>query len=61
MNFVPFTRIFTIATAAVVCFGLIVPLALQRHQTVVVIGVSVLFVLYLIANIILWRRMNRRA
>jgi hypothetical protein len=61
VNFVPFSRFFTIATAGVVCFGLIVPLALQRHQTAIVVGVSVLFVLYLIANVVLWRRMNRRA
>jgi len=59
MNFFPLSRIMTIGMAAVVCFGLLVPLAVQRHQTPLAIGVSVFFVLYLIANIVLWRRMNR--
>jgi len=59
MNFVPISRVLTILMAAVVCFGLLVPLAVQRHQTALALGVSIAFVLYLIANIVLWRRMNR--
>ena len=53
---IPFTRIFTVAMFAAICFVLIVPMALQRHNMVLAIGVSVAFVAYLIVNIVLWRR-----
>ena len=39
-----------------VFFVLIVPMALQRHNTMLAIGVSAAFLVYLIMNIILWRR-----
>jgi uncharacterized membrane protein len=61
LNFVPVTRIFTIAMAAVVCFVLIVPLALQRHNTALAIGISALFVAYLVVNVLLWQRTKPRA
>lgn len=58
---IPFTRIITIAMFAVLCFVLIVPMALQRHNTMLAIGITVVFVLYLIANVVLWQRMKPRA
>ena len=58
---IPFTRILTVAMFAVLCFVLIVPMALQRHNTFLAIGISIIFVLYLIANIVLWQRMKPRA
>ena len=58
---IPFTRILTILMFAVLCFVLIVPMALQRHNTMLAVGISAIFVLYLIANFVLWRRMKPRA
>jgi hypothetical protein len=55
---IPFTRIITVVMFGAICFVLIVPLAMQRHQPVLAIAVSVLFVIYLAANIVLWRRMK---
>jgi hypothetical protein len=58
---IPFTRIMTIVMFAALCFVLIVPLALQRHQLVIAVGICVLFVCYLAANLVLWRRMKPRS
>ena len=55
---IPFTRIFTVLMFGAICFVLIVPMAMQRHNTILAIGVSVAFVLYLILNIVLWRRVK---
>ena len=59
--FVPVTRIVTMAMFAAICFVLIVPLALQRHNVVLAVAISALFVVYLGANVFLWRRMRPRA
>jgi uncharacterized membrane protein len=59
--FIPVTRILTITMFAAVCFGLIVPMALQRHNTGLAIGISVLFVIYLVLQAVVWRRMKPRA
>ena len=58
---IPFTRILTVLMFGAICFVLIVPLALQRHNMTIAIGISVLFVFYLIVNIVLWQRMKPRA
>ncbi|HTU68873.1 MAG TPA: hypothetical protein VMF11_01015 [Candidatus Baltobacteraceae bacterium] len=58
---IPFTRFMTVAMFAAICFVLIVPLAIQRHQMFIAIGVPVLFAIYLVANFVLWRRMKRRS
>ncbi len=58
--FVPFTRIVALLMAAVVCFGLIVPLALQRHNIALAAGISGIFVIYAAANLILWLRLKPR-
>jgi amino acid transporter len=55
---IPFTRIMTVVMFGAICFILIVPMALQRHNTVLATGVSVAFVAYLILNIFLWRRLQ---
>ena len=56
---IPFTRILTVLMFGALCFVLIVPLALQRHNMVIAVGISVAFVLYLIVNVVLWLRMMK--
>ncbi|HUN29350.1 MAG TPA: hypothetical protein VMV65_06065 [Alphaproteobacteria bacterium] len=58
---IPFTRIMTIVMFGALCFVLIVPIALQRHNMLIAIGIPVAFALYLVANIVLWRRMKQRS
>lgn len=58
MTFVPLSRLVTIAMAGVVCFGLIVPLALSRHNVALAGMVGGLYLLYLAGNVLLWRRMR---
>ena len=58
---VPLTRILTIAMAGVVCFALLLPLALARHNAMLAALVVIVFVAYLIVNVLLWQRTNRRA
>lgn len=58
---IPFTRIMTVIMFGAICFVLIVPMALQRHNVALAAGIGVLFALYLIANIVLWQRMKPRA
>ena len=58
---VPFTRIMMVVMFAVICFALIVPMALQRHNTALALGIGTAFVVYLVANVVLWRRMKPRA
>jgi len=57
---ISFTRIFTILMFAGICFVLIVPMALSRHNVPLAVGISVLFAAYLVANVLLWRRMKPR-
>ncbi len=56
---IPFTRLITIAMFGVLCFVLIVPMALSQHKTALAVGISVLFVAYLIVNLWLWRKSIR--
>jgi hypothetical protein len=49
----------TVLMAGVVCFGLIVPMALQRHNAGLAVGVGIVFAVYLIANVVLWQRLRR--
>jgi hypothetical protein len=58
---IAFTRVMMVLLFGGVCFLLVVPLALQRHQTFIAVGVIVLFLGYVVANIVLWRRMTRRS
>lgn len=45
--------------AGVVCFGLIVPQALRRHDSNAAYAIALLFVAYAAVNLILWRRYQR--
>jgi len=56
----PFTRYVALAIAAVICFAVIVPLAVHRGQTGVAIAISAAFAVYLVANVVLLRRYPRR-
>jgi hypothetical protein len=58
--FYPFSRIIAIVMSGVLCFGLLVPLALSRHLPALAAFIAALFLMYLIANIWLWRRMRPR-
>ena len=58
--FLPFSRIIALLMAAVLCFALLVPLALARHATLLAVFVVVVFAAYLAGNIALWLRMRRR-
>ncbi len=58
--FFPFSRIIAIVMSGVLCFGLLVPLALARHLPALAAFIAALFLMYLIANIWLWRRMRPR-
>lgn len=59
--FVPFTRIIAMVMAGVLCFVLLVPMAMQRHNPGLAIALGVVFFAYLIANVVLWRRTRPRA
>ncbi len=59
--FVPVSRMFAIAMAAVLCFALLVPMALARHLTWLAVFIALLFIAYLVANIVLWQRTRPRA
>ena len=59
--FVPVSRIISMLMGAVLCFGMLVPLALKEHHESVAIGVGAVFVVYLIANVVLWQRNKRRS
>lgn len=48
----------SVAMAGVVCFGVILPIALRRHDTLLGIGVVAIFTLYVIFNAALWIRMK---
>jgi hypothetical protein len=58
---IAFSRISTLLMAGVVCFGLLVPIALRRHAVALAIAVSAVYLIYLAANVVLWRRVRRRA
>lgn len=56
--FVPISRIIAVAMAGVLCFVLLVPMALARHNVALAIFVAVVFLAYLAGNIVLWQRMR---
>jgi hypothetical protein len=55
------TRVVALLMAGVLCFGLLVPLALARHNRALAIVIAVVYLAYLAANAMLWQRMRRRA
>lgn len=58
--FFPLSRIIALLMAAVLCFALLVPLALARHNTALAIFIVVVFAAYLFGNVLIWQRMRRR-
>ena len=61
MGFVPISRFFTVFMAGVVCFGLIVPLAIVRHDTTIARVIVALYVLYVAFNVLAWLWQRKRA
>jgi hypothetical protein len=59
--FFPFTRLVALIMAAVLCFGILVPMSLERHNPTLAILIGIVFVAYLVANVVLWQRMRPRA
>jgi uncharacterized membrane protein len=59
--FLTISRLMVVLMAGVLCFTLLVPLALKNHQPWLAAGVGAVFAAYLLANVILWRRMKPRA
>jgi hypothetical protein len=57
----PISRVVALLMAGVLCFAILVPLALARHVPSLAIFITVIFIAYLIANVILWLRMRPRA
>lgn len=56
---IPFTRVITVAMFAVLCFGVIVPLALKEHNKTLAMGIAAAFVVYGLANLWIWRNSTR--
>jgi hypothetical protein len=56
----PVSRILALLMAGVLCFALLVPLALERHNSGLSIFIAVIFLAYLAGNIALWQRMRPR-
>ncbi len=56
----PFTRIVAVAMAGVIVFAVLVPMALHVGNSTLAIALSVVFIVYLISNIVLMRRFPRR-
>jgi len=56
----PFSRIIAVLMAGVLCFALLVPMALARHNAGLAIFIAFVFLAYLVGNITLWQRMRRR-
>lgn len=46
--------------AGVLCFALLVPMSLARHNELLAIFVVAVFFAYLVANVVLWQRIRRR-
>lgn len=58
---VPLSRIVTLAMAAVICFALLLPAALARHNLALAAFIVIIFAAYASVNVVLWRRLKHRA
>ncbi|HEV3092715.1 MAG TPA: hypothetical protein VGX91_14830 [Candidatus Cybelea sp.] len=56
----PFGRVLALLMAGVLCFGILVPMAVARHAGALAVAIGIVYVAYLIANVVLWRRMRSR-
>jgi uncharacterized membrane protein YsdA (DUF1294 family) len=52
----PFSRIVALLIAGVLCFGVLLPMALARHVPALAAFIVVVFLAYLAANVVLWLR-----
>jgi hypothetical protein len=59
--FLSISRLMVVLMAGVLCFTLLVPLALRNHQPWLAAAIGLVFAAYAIANVVLWRRMKPRA
>lgn len=57
--FTSVSRLIVVLMAGVMCFTLLVPMALRNHQPWLAIGIGTIFAVYAVANVVLWRRMPR--
>jgi hypothetical protein len=57
----PFSRIVALLMAGVLCFGILLPMALARHVIALAFFIVIVFVAYLVANVVLWLRTRPRA
>ena len=55
-----FSRVIAVAMAAVLCFVLLLPMALQRHDTRLAFFVVAIFVAYILANAYLWMKLRAK-
>jgi hypothetical protein len=58
--FFPLSRIIALLMAGVLCFALLVPMSLARHEAWLAIAVVVVYFAYLSANALLWLRNRPR-
>jgi len=58
---VPLMRLGTMVMMGVICFVLLLPLAMERHNVLLAAGLAVIFALYVGANVLLWLRLKPRA
>ncbi len=56
MSALSLTRAATVLMAGVVCFGLLVPLAVAHHHAWIAGGVAVVYACYVAANVLIWQR-----
>ena len=57
--FVPFSRIIAVLMAGVLCFALLVPMSLARHNGALALFIVLVFLAYVAGNVVLWQRMRR--
>lgn len=55
-----FSRLIAVAMAAVVCFVLLVPMALREHNAGLATVVTLIFLVYGAANVMLWARYRKK-
>ncbi len=57
--FVGFTRVMAVVMAGVICFGLLVPLAVRKHDVALALVIAGVYAVYLVVNVVVWRRLRR--
>lgn len=57
MNALTLSRAATVLMAGVVCFGLLVPLAIAHRHPWLAGGVTAVYACYVAANVLLWQRL----